>query len=566
MKLRGKREKIYICIAVLVILILSLKNINKLVTISIIGDEFGYWLGGAFFSGTDWTGAAVRNAYYSWGYGVILAPLFRIFESSISMYQAAIIINAALLVLSFCMAYLFVKKLLWEQCVEIRILAALVPVLYVSNLFYVQVTMAETLLSFLFWCVCYLSICALENNRKALWAILSFLVIYMFFVHQRSIAVLAAFVLCALINLCKKKDFKSFFVFILFLLFFSLIGQYIKGKFQLYLSLGSEIRGSDPNEFSSQLSKIQYLFTIDGILSLFKGILGKIFYLGSATFLLFYVGMYKMISAIRKKEQCIEMKIFYIFLILCCLFAVGISTLFMIYSTDNVQRLMYGRYNEYIIQPILLLGLICIWKEEISIRKMIQILMVHFILGFIVISSVNIEISNSDYNWSSVIAFSDVWMRDHDTYKLLLFNILRSASIFWGWIIAQHFGKKASVVVAMVCILVWCNISFKVSDNIMFSFRDRQSETNIELCELIETEYYSSKIYYIEKDEDATARIDYMQFLLKDKKVYLVRSTEQLKELEDGIILSSIGQDATTEYMRENYQQIGQSAIYYLWK
>lgn len=561
-----RRKYVYICISVLVIVILGLININRLVTISIIGDEFGYWLGGAFFSGIDWTDAAIRNAYYSWGYGVILTPLFKIFDSSVSMYQAAIVINIILLVFSFIVAYLCANKLLQEQCIEIKVLVSLATVLYVSNLFYTQVTMAETLLSFLFWCVCYLYIHVLENNKSVFWIILAFLVVYMYFVHQRSIGVLAAFLLCSLVHLVLKKDYRNIFIFMIFILLFVFIGQYIKGKFQLYLATGVEVSNSDPNDFSSQFSKIQYLFSADGILSFVKGILGKIFYLGNASFLLFYIGVYKIISSIKKRENGITLKIFYIFLLLCCLFAAGISTLFMVYSTDNVQRCMYGRYNEYFIQPFLLLGFICIWKKEISVRKMISILITHFILGFIVINSVDIDISNMDYNWSSVIAFSDVWLPDKDTYKLLLFNILRSASIFGGWICIQCWGKKEYVIMTMICIGVWCNISFKVSDDIMFSFRDRQSKTNIELSELIETEYNSSAVYYIEKDEDETSRIDYMQFLLKDKKVYLIRSVEQLSEVEDGVILSSIGQDETTEYMRQNYQQIGESAIYYLWK
>ena len=81
MKLRENYEftgKQTALIGVLLVSILAavLWRIRSLDGIYIIGDEFGYWADAAFFAGKNWSEVGSMNPYYSFGYSLILAPLF----------------------------------------------------------------------------------------------------------------------------------------------------------------------------------------------------------------------------------------------------------------------------------------------------------------------------------------------------------------------------------------------------------------------------------------------------------------------------------------------------------
>ena len=84
-----------------------LRNLGSLKEIWIINDEFGYWGAAAFFAGKDWGGLMGSTPYYAFGYGIILAPLYALFSSPETIYQAAIILNVCLVCGGFWLAIRF---------------------------------------------------------------------------------------------------------------------------------------------------------------------------------------------------------------------------------------------------------------------------------------------------------------------------------------------------------------------------------------------------------------------------------------------------------------------------
>ena len=73
----------------------------------LIPDEFGYWTYAATLSGCDWSDIVSLGSYYSFGYTLILYPIFQIFQDSIVAYRAAVTVNFLLMILAY---FVLLKK------------------------------------------------------------------------------------------------------------------------------------------------------------------------------------------------------------------------------------------------------------------------------------------------------------------------------------------------------------------------------------------------------------------------------------------------------------------------
>ena len=88
-------------ILVVLIALISLIDMKDIMTIHIATDEFGYWTAAADFVGFDWSECASLNTYYSFGYGLVLAPLLLLIKNPIDVYKLALILNVFFIQLSF---------------------------------------------------------------------------------------------------------------------------------------------------------------------------------------------------------------------------------------------------------------------------------------------------------------------------------------------------------------------------------------------------------------------------------------------------------------------------------
>lgn len=105
MKLLNKvnlKNMVIIFISMIVISLVNLVFTNQNYTLSNIMDEFSYISMGAYFAGYDWSSlTSIWSAYYSYGYSILLAPFFLIFDNYQYVYYAAMILNWIFLLGSF---------------------------------------------------------------------------------------------------------------------------------------------------------------------------------------------------------------------------------------------------------------------------------------------------------------------------------------------------------------------------------------------------------------------------------------------------------------------------------
>ncbi len=114
------------------------------------------------------------------------------------------------------------------------------------------------------------------------------------------------------------------------------------------------------NNMQDQSLRFQRLLSVDGIGSLFRVSFGQLFYFGCSSVLIGFFGLFFLardsffILKNIKKETA---EIYKLFLLLAFLSILGISAIFMI-TPVRLDNLVYGRYIEITIGPILLYALL----------------------------------------------------------------------------------------------------------------------------------------------------------------------------------------------------------------
>lgn len=137
-------------------------------------DEFGYWSYAAGLAGYDWSDIASLGSYYSYGYSLILLPVFLIFKDGVIAYRAAMVVNIALLAVCF-----FIRQKMG------RTFYAAAVVFYPTWLFYAGTTFAEILLVTLYLTTCMLLLKYLQTDNKRYMALMLAAMFYMYLVHLR---------------------------------------------------------------------------------------------------------------------------------------------------------------------------------------------------------------------------------------------------------------------------------------------------------------------------------------------------------------------------------------------
>lgn len=526
----SKRKNVICCVLSLIIIcVLNLYNIQKLYGPVIFVDEVGYWATGAYIAGLEWSDVMQKAPYYGWGYGVLLSPIFHMFDSSIQMYRAAIFLNTIFL----CCNFFVIRKIIIEikgreQKNYIELIMPLILVLYSSFLFNSKTTYVESLLVLLFDLLVLVNIIYIKSKKFICMVLAAIIGVWMFSIHQRTIGILVALVLFFGLLVINKKMPKRHVVFfssiVLGLLVISII---IKKDIVTNLFANGNTSGS--NDFSGQVGKVGYLLSVEGIKAFIVNCFGRVVYLGNSTFLLFYVGVIVLckdlliiVKAFVKKKKIIITNNFEIkfFILLCAIAAIAISAIFMIKPT-RFEHIIYGRYSEYIIIPILVYALLS-WKK--FNRKFIKyIIIFHYILtGIVYLNSIG-----NEYTSKGVFSTTGVrWikglgnMEDEVKYLLWTFVVVTAISM------SLYFISKKNKLISLVFLAcVWVYSSHQVCSSEIYS--NQEVNKNIyNLLEDMDTTFANKEIYYVLQDEDKNTTPYWdmfrVRFLFYDYKINVV--------------------------------------------
>ena len=554
-------KNIYGLLLIFLMTALCIYNIIGSYGFVLFPDEFGYWVYAAKLAGYDWSDIASMGSYYSYGYSILLFPIFIICKNGIWAYRLAIGLNFLMLVAVFFILKKLASRLYVNISNDVLTIFALTASMYPPLLVYSKTTMAETTLSFMYVVICALLYKYL-NERK--WWVLFLLVtayIYIYFVHMRTVGVLISgiLVIAACLFFGNKKHFLAFIgIAIIFLVMGTAVKEWITDN--VYAT--ADINAVSVNDYSGQLVKVKYIFTVEGIKNLIISIAGKVLYLGTASFGLAYWGVaYSVKETLR--PSC-KNRYFYAFVVLSTVAEILICAIATIYP-GRVDGLAYGRYHEFLVPVLMLIGMYAIWVSKKTIIWTLLIAAMQFpMLGLVIYSL----IKNGQTSFQSCMVVGMCYglgTFEFEPIKFYVYACLVGVALILavGIIVICVRKKKNANFILTVLLLMEMALAVRAGNACMGSsdlgaFRDTRVVQKIE--ELCQNE--DRRIVYI--DNDKSARISIIQFMMRDKDIEIYKNKYNELRYDDIVLLDY--EDTCLDEIRDKYSKVyiyGHFAVYY---
>lgn len=382
-RIKQKEKLILLGLFFIIVFVTFLTSVRRNLP-NIYNDEFGYWNSAAWFAGYDWSEVSSITQYYSYGYGIILSCLLRFFKSTTTAYHFAIFLNAIWIALSFLVLEAICSKLYKNIGMLKKISVSLLGTLFASNLTQRNYTWPECFLFLLFCLNVYLVIliCEKVTSIRIMW--LGIISIFTYTIHQRTLAVVVANIIVIFLLLIQKKITKKDMAVFLVVFLTAFIAHIIV-KNEIILQVWNNSESSNVNNMGSQIGKLSFLMSLDGIKTFFLTLLGRIYYMAVSSFLLIFFAVESLIKKIVcscRKKAIDEISVF---LLLSLLFGLGISTASMFTSDfSDVSHIVYGRYLDNFMGPFILVGLCELKNGKHGLKRILFYMNNLLILGLAV--------------------------------------------------------------------------------------------------------------------------------------------------------------------------------------
>lgn len=158
-------------------------------------------------------------------------------------------------------------------------------------------------------------------------------------------------------------------------------------KHYLIAELWHNSARSNVNNFAGVIDIIANILNPDELRNLFRTIIGQIFYMGVSSLLTIFVGF---IFLIRSIWRCKQSYYGLLFTLLSVVFSFGVSVLYM---SKNLRpdHIIYGRYNESVVGPLILMGLYYVLhREKIKRNNSMVYTIASFVILGVFLSLMNI--------------------------------------------------------------------------------------------------------------------------------------------------------------------------------
>lgn len=539
----NKNIKSYKVILSVLIFFIVVMNITYLQQICVIDDEFGYWGTAAYFAGYDWTGVSGTSPYYGYGLGFFYSIFYKIFHNPVMMYRAAICLNGIFLVISFLLSIRCCEELFLEIDKKYTVLICFILSLYPNTIVQTQIAWTETILYLWFWVLTYLII-VIQKTRKT-WPIIVFvgLLIYGVMIHQRTLGVLLSGVLTIVVlSLDKKISVKQMIYFFIVLILGLVVFIGMKDWLETNFWGTIDVSVQELNNLSGQVSKIQSIFSYEGIKEFFYGVIAKVGYLVISTHFIILVSFFWLsVQCLkfayyfikRKNVDIPEDSITAIFLWCSFVSSFMIAAITTAKLDARADVLLYGRYTEFVIGPLLLIGFVLIEKNFNKSNKVIYFFLASLVMTIVICCAIK------KYDFTSFHATNAVGLGPYMGGKyefatglmpLLLLEII--IVIIWVvWSRKRYIGNYFIFLVLMLGI-TWCEAT-SYNSSAIYSMQEKFSENITDVVAIIK-DSKTKKINYILDDinggklnDDLYDRnIKYLQFYLYDSKIDCINLSE----------------------------------------
>ena len=511
----------------------------------ILPDEYGYWAWAADFAGRDWSGVSGTCSYYAFGYGILLMPLFALISDPVWLYRTAVFLNFVFLYAGFLLLFYLLKSGPLKGRKALAAGAAGTVMCYTAYLTYAQTTLTEELLTFLYLLLAVLLYRYLQNaqegNRQGHLMLIGACALltagYMYLVHNRTIGILLVTVLF-LPAVSFGRDRRTGLAVLILALSFAAVFWYLgtAGLNAHVAEIGTQEYGELANisSYAGQIQKLALLFSFRGIGQLLAGLTGKLFYLGVASFGLYYWGIAFLVKGFWKKKDP-----FFLWLLLSHGSALAISCIFHL-DTDRVDGLLYGRYHENTLPVILACGILALF--QIKKPKKYCLLLLSLLTAQILCLILAVQFGHYPYmNRGSMTGMTAayVWAKGYDTITLLygwLYGGLGGCALLF----LTRFRKKTGLLLAAAVFwlfLTGWNTRYTVLN--LVEYQREEAEFAARIRELAG----EGKDNIVCFDADIGKESFALQYLLKDYTLRLEDAADEEKWKEADIIITVSGSD-----------------------
>lgn len=521
-------------------------HIYKVCGFSIYPDEFGYWASAAQALGYDWSAVTALGSYYSFGYGMILTPILWMFKDSIMAYHAALTVNMLLQCISVGILWAIYKRLYPTEGVRERnmqiILAVGLAVFYPPWSFYVQMTLAEALLMFLYVFLCYRLLLFVEKPNIISAVLLSLSLLYIYFVHMRTAGICIAAVVTLIVYAWRIPSARKGLIAVLVLLAAGgMCGLWIKTQVMDTVYAAADEGLLSVNDYTGRMDTLKTLLTFHGMKEFLKSGAGKLYYLILASFGLFvpavYVCLKKTWRMFRDHFPGQEngnmegndgnKNYFYFFCLLSMVGQFAITAIAMM-SPGRLDGFVYGRYNEHIL-PVFI-GIGCLSFGEMKHKLCV-------FTGSAVLAAMMFAITFKDalqsgltvmqgYFAPGISYLSDDWNYDIRTEfpKGFIFGIVLMAVVMFCIYAGIKF--KRNIYMLGLIVMMETILALDLGEKYTKSFNDT-NYYNLNIVQYIED--YELPVTYLYGG--GFPHINLIQFVMRERemKIISLQDTEHLK-------------------------------------
>jgi hypothetical protein len=363
MKQVNIKKRICLLILIFSVLLFRLYHLSDIYGPIIFDDEMGYWTHAANFAGFEWTNT--EASWYSYGYSLILAPLFLLSHNMHTVYRIAIVINALLGGCQFLLGVQIIKELDDEIPWQINYGISFVAACFSGYIFQSYIGWAETFLYtwtlFTIWG--FLKFTQKPGSVRT--ALVTCQILFAYIIHNRSIVIVIAFAM-VLVWMGKRKVIER--KQILLAVAILLAGYFINGQMREFLEAivwpveTISFSGNDLATGSGRM--LTQLSSLKGILGIFESVLNKLWGMMAQTCLLAYFGFSYLV---KKIKLCIRNKhgniCFYLFILLYTMGTIATCAIAMNpHITDYSEKVridpyFYTRYSDSVTGILIILGL-----------------------------------------------------------------------------------------------------------------------------------------------------------------------------------------------------------------
>lgn len=572
---RIKHESIYLGLILVIIICIFQYGIKKICGFTMYPDEFGYWASAANVVGYDWTEIASLGSYYSFGYSVLLVPLLKLFQGGVAAYRAAIAVNMMLMCAGAMVMRDVVRRLYPEIDGVERALLGAIGVLYPAWIFYMQMTLAEALLMFLFVLITDLFVCFFQKPNAGTAIGLAVTLMYAYSVHMRTIGIVIACLVTLMVwGLSAPAVRRQIVIAIGIAAAAGWILLLIKRNVLVTVFSAASDEVLAINDYSSQLPKIRRLFEYGEIGIFFREIIAKSFYLGAASYGISYWGLAFCLketgglckSILSKKTDSYTLRQWTaLFLMLSVVGEVLVCSIFM-HGSSTIDSLIYGRYIEFLNPMLIVAGIVAMLKSGKLIRFIVIAGMISGLMTYPIITVIkenNLEgirgyfvvgISNliDEAHFDPPAFFRNVWIAQ-------MIMMLLITGIVWGirrW-------KNMAWLLAVVIVI---EVSQGMQASAHYTYRlNHIAFEDMSISEkILEVGGGSGSITYL--DEGMPEYIDFQQMLMPENPIHVLRGNvaEQKDELGDFVLASrDTPQKEVLGALYNRYMMSGTYILYY---